>query len=72
MVEGFQIRAFDLLTKDDLAIATFILVFFGVLFHQLEHLSAKARSLDAIANGSNELTRSDPNAVSSPNLTQPA
>ena len=72
LVEGFQIKAFDNLTKDYLAIATFIFVFFGVLFHQLEHLSAKDRSSDAIANGSDELARSGANAVSPPNLTQPA
>jgi hypothetical protein len=49
LVEGFQIKAFDNLTKDYLAIATFILVFFGVLFHQLEHISDKARASEVIA-----------------------
>ena len=71
-VQGFQIKPFDNLTKDYLAIATFILVFFGVLFHQLEHLSAKTRSSDAIAGGSNEPARGSENALLSPNLTQPA
>jgi hypothetical protein len=44
---GFEIKPFDNLTKDYLAIATFILVFLGVLFHQLRHLSATAREPQA-------------------------